>query len=354
MSLLSTPTVVLHRFETETTTPADTIARCVAFLAKYKGRYVGLGIATFGPVCLSPSSPSFGRVLQTPKAGWSGTDVVGPFRAVDPRVPLRFDTDVNAPALAEHTLGAPPGAPLSSVAYVTVGTGVGVGLVVNGKPVHGLVHPEGGHVPVRQLPGDEFGGYSWGGGAPYGGKGTVESLASAVGLCERLGHPSSTASSRSLLKTLPPDHEAWDHCANALANLCASLVLLCSVERIVLSGGVMQAGEPLFARVRARTRQILNGYVQRPEILEDGGLAAFIGPSTWGNEAGVVGALNLARLAREESLGEGGGGKKKKGEATELEQARMIVRGVMVGAGMGVLVGAAAGAGAVLLSRRRR
>jgi fructokinase len=197
---------------------------------------------------------------------------------------------------------------------------VGVGLVVNGKPIHGLMHPEGGHICISKLPDDKFNGYSWGENAPYRGACTVEGFASAVSIVERMGLESDSSKGRDLLKTLPDDHPAWDHVANALANLCVSLVLLVSVERIVLSGGIMLRGDTLFDKIRSRTRTILNGYVQVPQILDDDLLKIFICPSTWGNNAGVVGALNLAKVALQDARGGGGRGVKSRTDTKTLIQ----------------------------------
>jgi fructokinase len=349
VSSIHDPTTPLDRFEVTTTTPLETLAACRAWLSKYVGRYVALGIATFGPVDLNPSSPTYGYITATPKTLWKNTDVVSPFVSLSPDTPFGFDTDVNAPALAEHTL-ARVSPDHTSVAYVTVGTGVGVGLVVNDKPVHGLMHPEGGHVAVLQLPDDPFRGYSWGGNAPYNGKGTVESLASAVAITERLGFDASDPNSRNVVKDLQDDDEAWDHVANALANLCVTLTLLSSVNRIVLSGGIMLR-KPLFAKIRSRTRELLNNYVQVPSVLVDSELDKFIGPSTWGNAAGVVGALNLAKVAYDESTKKRGGAGSDGDDKLTIEQARVIVRGVFMGLFSGLVVGAIAGVG---FARSRR
>jgi len=245
--------------------------------------YVSLGVATFGPVDLNPSSPTYGYITQTPKKGWSNTDILTPLTSVRPSVPCKFDTDVNAPAYAEFTMNPHPDH--TSVAYVTVGTGVGVGLVVNGFPVHGMMHPEAGHVPIIPLEGDGFKGYSWGGRCPFNGTNTVESFASGIGVLERLGYDASKVEDRGVLKDLEDEHECWDHVANALACLCATLTLAVSVERIVLSGGVMLR-ECLWGKVRERTRDLLNGYVGSERI--KGGGADFIVKSKWGNDAGKV------------------------------------------------------------------
>ena len=136
------PTNIVERAEFPTTTPAETLGKCCQWLSTRT--YDSLGVATFGPVDLNPNSPTFGYITTTPKPGWKNTDVLGPLCAIRPSAPCKFDTDVNAPALAEFLDMQRLGHKGSSCAYITVGTGIGVGLVVNGQPVHGLMHPEGG------------------------------------------------------------------------------------------------------------------------------------------------------------------------------------------------------------------
>ncbi|GMH79439.1 hypothetical protein TL16_g08146 [Triparma laevis f. inornata] len=288
-SPVSDPTTILHRYDIETTTPTETLEKVCECLKKHS--YVALGVATFGPADLNPDSHTYGHITTTPKAAWLNTDLLSPLRSVSPSIPLFLDTDVNAPALSEFSLNPKPGT--SSCAYITVGTGVGVGLVINGKTVKGLMHPEGGHVGVRELPNDTFEGYSWGSRAPFKGKRTVESLASAVAITERLG-----IEDRSQVKDLKDEEPVWDHVANALANLCVSLVLLSSVERIVISGGVMKR-EILLSKIRSKTTEILNGYV--PTFEEE-----IIQGSKFGNEAGIIGALNLAKVGIEGETNGGG------------------------------------------------
>jgi len=293
------PSTIVERAEFPTTSPAETLKQCCDWLAKRS--YDALGVACFGPVDLQPGSPTYGYITTTPKPGWKHTDVLGPLRAVRPSAPVAFDTDVNAPAVAEYQHAVAEaeasGAPLpTSCAYITVGTGVGVGLVVNGKPVHGLMHPEGGHVCVPRRaadagfegpnPKDCFGGLC------------AENMTCSGALAKR-----AALSSTSGLASLPDDAMAWDAAAHYLGALCANIVLLVSPERIVLSGGVMQRAS-LFPRVRTRMQALLNGYIQLPQITDPAGLQAYVTPSTWGNHAGLVGALSLAALARKRPAGD--------------------------------------------------
>ena len=287
-----TATNLLERAEFPTTPPAETLGRCCAWLAARK--YDALGVACFGPLDLQPESATYGFITTTPKPGWQYTDILGPLRAVNPAVPFGFDTDVNAPAMAEHALalaeaqrtGEPPP---SSCAYITVGTGIGVGLVINGAPVHGLMHPEGGHlcVPLRASdvgfegpnPTDCFGGLC------------AENMCCSIALTKRGSLPSSAA-----LASLPDDDPAWEAAAHYLGALCANVVLLASPNKIVLSGGVMQRTS-LFPRVRVRMLDFLNGYIQHPALASPEDAASYVVPSTWGNAAGLVGALTLAANA---------------------------------------------------------
>lgn len=292
------PTVV-HRTEIDSShnAPQQTLEECAAFLSQFPYAYRGLGIATFGPVGLRESDKeTYGRILSTtPKQAWRNVDIVTPLREACAKnssdLKVRIETDVNAPAWAEykHVAG------ISSCAYITVGTGVGVGLVVNHKTVHGRMHPEGGHIAVPPLAGDTFGGYSWGAHCPYFGRNTVEGLTSSVGLTERLQNlqpPDQSELARSVLSTLPDDHELWDHSANALASLCVTLILTLSVERIVLGGGVMKR-KGLLNKIQARTVELINGYVELP--VSD--MSSLVTTSAAGEDAGLVGAIVLAQSA---------------------------------------------------------
>jgi len=240
-------------------------------------------------VDLSKGSPTWGYITTAPKPGWQNIDIMGPLLAVR-QVPCGFDTDVNAPALEEFRSFARPGE--ESCAYVTVGTGIGVGLVVNGKCVKGLLHPEGGHIPVLRRPGDAYAG------APGPHPWSLEGQCSSGAIAERAGVPVDQ------LKDIPDDHEVWSDVGWMLGSLCATLTLVCSVERIVLSGGVMQR-RSLFPRIRSACREILDGYIKHPRLLDDGpeGIDGYIVPSERGNDAGIFGALALAVDALKEGDG---------------------------------------------------
>lgn len=275
------PLNILEKVEITTKpSPADTLDAVVAWLSERE--YDALGVACFGPVDLDTASPTWGHITTTPKPGWQNTDVMGRLMAIR-KAPCLFDTDVNAPALEEFRHFASPGH--QSCAYVTVGTGIGIGLVMNGEMVKGLVHPEGGHIPALKRVGDTYKGlgiHPW----------SIEGQVSAPAIAERAGVPMGN------LKEIPDDSEVWLDVAYVLGSMCATLTALCSVERIVLSGGIMLR-ESLFPKIRQATRQILDGYIQHPKVLEDGpdGIDSYIVPSVRGNDAGIYGALALAEAA---------------------------------------------------------
>jgi fructokinase len=232
-------------------------------------------------------------------------DILTPLLEACDNCPFLLDTDVNAPAASEFALAndnadgssatTTPATKISSCAYVTVGTGVGVGLVVNSKTVKGFMHPEGGHIPVPPLPGDTFGGYSWGQGVdanvPFSGINTVEALASSVALMERYEQELTKIGAQNLainrnrqeLANVPDESDIWDHAVNAIATLCTTMILLLSMERIVLGGGVMQR-PMLLPKIRVRTQQLLNNYVK----LDQDALDRMIVVSAHGKDAGYV------------------------------------------------------------------
>ena len=240
------------------------------------GNIDAVGIASFGPVDLRPAAPTYGNVLTTPKPGWSGAPVVEVIdRALG--LPVGFDTDVNGAALGEQRWGAARG--LQSFIYLTVGTGVGGGGVINGRPMHGFNHPEMGHMRIPRHPDDDFPG-----GCPFHG-GCLEGLAAGVAIEARWGRRGEDLGSQ----TGPAvELEAW-YLGTALANLCLTL----SPQRIILGGGVVKLPS-LVEGVRHRFLECLNGYVTIPEVLD---VDTYIVPPALGNRAGVLGAIALAERA---------------------------------------------------------
>jgi fructokinase len=247
------------------------------------GRLEAIGIASFGPVDLHPGSPTYGHVTTTPKRGWRNTDVVGPLRRAFPGRAVGFDTDVNGAALGEGRWGAARG--LTDFVYVTVGTGIGGGAVAGGRLVHGLVHPEMGHMPMGAADGDPFPGAC----AIHGR--CWEGLCSGPAIAARAGVPA---------EDLPADHPAWDLTMRAMGQALATVTCVLSPQRIILGGSVRRAGglgEAAFlAGVRNHLRQALAGYIHAPTLAE-GAIDGYLVPPELGDAAGVCGAMALAQEA---------------------------------------------------------
>jgi fructokinase len=259
-----------------TTTPDETIGAAIDFFGGARdGRGIaGLGIASFGPVELNRASPRWGRILTTPKPGWSNTDLAGRLgEALG--VTAVFETDVNGAVLGEWRHGAGRG--LSNLAYITVGTGIGAGLIVNGRLVHGRMHPEAGHIRAPRHSADTGGD----GICPFHGD-CLEGLASGTAIKARYG---------ATLSGLPQDHPAWTAVADYLAHLCAVLTLTMAPDRIVLGGGVMAAAG-LLQRVTGHLRSRLNGYPEDIEAMLEG---EYLMRPGLGARSGIIGALCLAQ-----------------------------------------------------------
>eukprot|EP00614_Pseudopedinella_elastica_P013043 CAMPEP_0172611016 /NCGR_PEP_ID=MMETSP1068-20121228/30751_1 /TAXON_ID=35684 /ORGANISM="Pseudopedinella elastica, Strain CCMP716" /LENGTH=341 /DNA_ID=CAMNT_0013414873 /DNA_START=47 /DNA_END=1072 /DNA_ORIENTATION=+ len=281
------PSNIVERAEFPTATPQLVLAQVVAWLKPKK--FDCLGIASFGPVDLDPSSPKYGYITTTPKLAWRDADVVGGVvkgLGLPPDFPVGFDTDVNAPALAEYAQAQEKGEKIGSCAYVTVGTGVGIGLVFNGEMLHGLLHGEGGHISVPPYPGEESEKMSFSLKCPKWVE--LESSCNSAALAKRAQCPVQG------LKDLPDDHPVWDVAAHYLACMCANMILMASPEKIVLSGGVLLR-KILFPKIRAKTKEYLNGYIDVPKVVTMEGLEKLIVPSDHGNRAGIIGALFLGQ-----------------------------------------------------------
>ena len=266
--------------------PAKALGQVTAWLAAQEARHGSLaavGVASFGPVCLDRQSPAYGRITTTPKPGWRDADIVGAMRRAFPGRPVGFDTDVNGAALGEHRWGAARG--VDDFVYLTVGTGIGGGAMANGRLVHGLLHPEMGHMPVAPAAGDGFAGAC----AIHGR--CWEGLCAGPAIAARAGMPA---------ELVPADHPAWDAVLGAMSNALAAITCVLSPRRIVLGGSVRRAGKlgeaEFFARLRAGTQRALAGYLDTPALREPG-IAEFIVPPSLGDDAGVCGAMALAQDA---------------------------------------------------------
>ncbi len=278
-AMASGPDDVRAEVRFPTTSPTETIGRAITFFQEQAqaAPLAAIGIAAFGPVDPDPASPTFGYITSTPKPGWANADFAGAVqRALG--VPVGFDTDVNGAALGEHRWGAAQG--LDTFIYLTIGTGIGGGGLVGGRLMHGLIHPEMGHVMLpRDRSRDPFPGI-----CPYHGD-CFEGLACGPALKARWGEPA---------ETLPPDHPAWDLEAQTIALALCNYVFTLSPQRIIIGGGVMAQAQ-MFPLVRRKVQTLVNGYVQSPAILDR--IDSYIVPPGLGNMAGVLGAIALAQEA---------------------------------------------------------
>jgi fructokinase len=260
-----------------TSDPEATLAAAAGFFARHRAAFpiAALGIGCFGPLDLDPASATYGAITTTPKPGWSGVNVAGYF-ARRLGVPIGWETDVNAAALAERRWGAARG--LDALVYFTVGTGIGGGALVAGRPLHGLVHPEMGHIPLAALPDANRDGI-----CPYHGGGCLEGVASGPALAARAGRPA---------EELAADDPIWEDEARYLAFGAAVTALMLSPQRIIIGGGVLKQSH-LYPRIRAHFTALLGGYVRSPTL--EGGAASYIVPPQLGDRAGALGALALAQ-----------------------------------------------------------
>ena len=260
-----------------TTSPAETIGRAISFFQEQAaafGPISALGVACFGPLDPDSSSRTFGHILPTPKPGWTNADLVGPLQAAL-NVPVGFDTDVNGAALSEARWGAGQGC--DPVLYITIGTGIGGGLLINGKLSHGLQHPEMGHI---RLPHDRVTD-PFPGSCPFHAD-CFEGLAAGPAIEKRWGKKA---------ETLGIDHPAWDLEAHYIALAVSNLILTISPQKIILGGGVAQQ-EHMLPLIHQKVQKILNGYVPSPLVGQR--IAEYIVPPALGGRAGVLGAFALA------------------------------------------------------------
>jgi fructokinase len=273
------------RFDTR---DAEATLADVAGFFRQRGRLSGLGIASFGPVELDRSSPAYGQILPTPKPGWSGAPLLARLCAALELEPAgaRIETDVNAAALGEQRWGAGRGA--DPLLYVTVGTGIGGGAIVDGRPLHGLLHPEMGHLPVppARLADGTF-DTTPGHGCPFHSH-CWEAMAAGPALARRLGRPAAQAGA---------DDPAWEIEARYLALGLASCLLVLSPRRIVVGGGIVESrADWLLPMVRRELAALLGGYIPRAE-LGDGLDRFLVAPGLRETSPAIAGALALAGQA---------------------------------------------------------
>lgn len=263
-----------------TTTPHETLGRVVEFFQRPRDgvQVAAVGVSSFGPIDPDPASPTYGRILSTPKAGWPNTNVVGILHGAL-GVPIGWDTDTNGAALGERRWGA--GGAADPLVYITVGTGIGGGGIVRGQTLRGLLHPEMGHLLVPSFDGDTFAGV-----CPFHGR-CWEGVASGPALQARAGRPA---------QELSPNDPIWELEAHYLAFGMLSIVEILSPQRIIVGGGVASA-PGLLDRVRYHLPRLNNGYIGRAALVND--VAGYLVPPGLGGRAGVLGALELARMAHE-------------------------------------------------------
>lgn len=254
--------------------PKETFEDMIGYFRQWDIR--ALGIGCFGPLDLNKQSKTYGYITKTPKKGWENCNIVGTFRDAF-GIPVGFDTDVNGAVLGEVTWGAAKG--LENAIYITIGTGVGVGVYLNGALLHGLVHPEAGHIMLSRHPEDSYEGK-----CPFH-KNCVEGLAAGPAIEARWGKKGAELADR---------NEVWELEAYYIAQAIMNYILVYSPQKIILWGGVMHQ-EKLFAMVRKEVKRLLNGYVSHEMILES--IDDYIVPPALGEDPGIKGAIRLGVLA---------------------------------------------------------
>lgn len=257
-----------------TKTPEETMPVLLDFFEEHKVEAIGIGC--FGPIDLNKSSATYGYITSTPKLAWANYNIVGAFEK-KLGVPIGFDTDVNGAVLGEVCFGAAKGC--DSAVYITIGTGVGVGVYVNGGLLHGLLHPEAGHVLVARAAGDPYAGK-----CPYH-PNCLEGLAAGPAIMERWGRPAAELAER---------EEVWELESNYIAQAVTNYILTLSPQKVILGGGVMHQ-EQLFPLIRAKVAEMLNGYVRHNAVLRE--IDRYIVPPMLGDEPGIKGALVLGKNA---------------------------------------------------------
>ncbi len=267
---------IIDRISLPTRQPKETLTQIIDY---FKSREIeALGIGCFGPVDLDRNSKTYGHITSTPKAGWVNCDMAGIFTEAL-RVPVGFDTDVNGAVLGEVTWGAAQGC--ENAIYITVGTGVGVGVYSNGALLHGLVHPEAGHMLLQRHPDDTYQGR-----CPFHSN-CVESLASGPAIEERWGKRAAE------LADCPG---VWEMEAYYIAQAVTNYIVTYSPQKIILWGGVMHQ-EQLFDMVRAKVKEMLHGYIHHEMVEEK--IEQYIVPPALGEDPGILGAIRLGMLEAE-------------------------------------------------------
>ncbi|KAB1440549.1 ROK family protein [Candidatus Galacturonibacter soehngenii] len=264
---------ILEQISIPTKTPEETIPFIIDYFKDKE--IVSLGVGSFGPVDVNKDSDMYGHILDTPKTAWKYYDLLGNLEK-ELNVPIGLDTDVNGSCLGEITFGSSKG--LDNVVYITIGTGVGVGAAVNGQLLHGMLHPEAGHILLRQHPQDSFAGN-----CPYHGT-CLEGLAAGPAIEKRWGKKA---------VELKDVDKVWEIEAYYIAQALVNYILTLAPRRIILGGGVMHQKQ-LFPLIRKEVKELMNGYINTKEIKD---LDQYIVPASLNDDQGIMGCIQLAKLA---------------------------------------------------------
>ena len=268
---------IYEQISIPTTTPEETMPKIIAYFQDKE--IEALGIAAFGPVDVNPASPTYGSILDTPKLPWRHYSILNTLKKVFP-IPMGLDTDVNGSCLGEMTYGSAKG--LNSVMYITIGTGIGAGIAIDGKLVHGMLHPEAGHILIAPAAGDETNCV-----CPYH-KNCLEGLAAGPSIEKRWGGKAIDLAER---------EEVWELESDYLAQAIMNFILTVSPQRIILGGGVMHQLQ-LFPLIRQKVLEKMNGYIRTPEMKD---MDTYIVPASLNDDQGILGCIRLAELAIRES-----------------------------------------------------
>jgi fructokinase len=277
---------ILDQVSIPTTTPEETMPKVIEF---FKGKIEGaeseddklqaLGIACFGPVDVRKNSKTYGNILYTPKIAWRNYPMVKAMKEALNDIPVGFDTDVNGSLLGEVTWGCAKG--LTDAVYFTIGTGIGMGAMSGGNLIHGMLHPETGHLIMSRVPGDEYKGHCPSHGACF------EGMASGPAIQDRWGKPA---------KELADDPAVWELEAKYIAQTLTAVTYMLSPQKIILGGGVM-AQSQLFPLIRKYVLENINGYIDTKELRN---INSYITPAALNGNQGIMGAIRLAEMAASE------------------------------------------------------
>ena len=267
-AILDQDAKIIKEISVPTTTPEETVKQILSFFSSYK--ISSLGIGAFGPIDLHQQSPNFGSILNTPKLAWKNFSYIKSFSSLG--IPIAIDTDVNASCLGEAIFGNSKG--LDNVVYITIGTGIGIGVITEGKLLHGMMHPEGGHMIISKCVEDNFESV-----CPYH-KDCLEGLASGPSIKKRYGKEGGE---------LKNDNKVWDLEAEYLAQSLVNIILMLQPQRIILGGGVMHQ-EQLFPLIRQKVKSKINNYLITKEL---DNMDEYIVPCSLNDKQGILGSFKI-------------------------------------------------------------